>query len=92
MSRADCQRVLLRELLQFLIRAFASYQAGARCFTEGNPALDSRDRIDERLIEVQGTAEKDPFTIPELNKLVNLAKKGIGDILAKEKKILPAKL
>jgi len=39
-----------------------------------------------KLIEVQGTAEKEPFSEQELTKLLALAKKGVGDIIKFQKK------
>ena len=65
-----------------------TYEEDSRASVDMNVVMTGSGR----LIEVQGTAEKDPFTIPELNKLVRLAKKGIGDILTKEKRVLPGKL
>ena len=41
-----------------------------------------------KFIEVQGTAEKEPFTKEDLNKLISLAQKGIEDIIRTQKNIL----
>jgi len=41
-----------------------------------------------KFIEVQGTAEKEPFKKEDLNKLVTLAQKGIEDIIHTQKNIL----
>jgi len=41
-----------------------------------------------RFVEVQGTAEKEPFTPQQLSTLLGLAKKGIGQILQAQKKAL----
>jgi len=41
-----------------------------------------------RFIEVQGTAEREPFSEQEMHKLVGLAKKGIGELVAIQKKAL----
>ena len=41
-----------------------------------------------RFIEIQGTAEKEPFKKEDLNKLTVLAEKGIQEIIAAQKKIL----
>lgn len=41
-----------------------------------------------RFVEVQGTAEKEPFTPQQLSGLLALAKKGIGQILGAQKKAL----
>ncbi|CZF84430.1 ribonuclease PH [Grimontia sp. AD028] len=40
---------------------------------------------DGRMIEVQGTAEAEPFTADELNAMLSLATKGIQDIVAIQK-------
>jgi len=44
-----------------------------------------------KFIEVQGTAEKEPFDRSKLNKLLNLAKKGIADLVSIQKKALKKK-
>jgi ribonuclease PH len=41
-----------------------------------------------KLVEVQGTAEKEPFSRETLNALLDLAQKGIQEILALERKLL----
>ncbi|OOF29378.1 ribonuclease PH [Salinivibrio sp. IB872] len=43
---------------------------------------------DGRMIEVQGTAEAEPFTPDELNAMLVLAKKGIDDIVVAQKSAL----
>ncbi len=43
---------------------------------------------DGRMIEVQGTAEGEPFTAEELNAMLSLATKGIVDIIAIQKAAL----
>jgi ribonuclease PH len=43
---------------------------------------------DGRLIEVQGTAEGDPFTRDELDRLVDLATGGIEELVAAQRQIL----
>lgn len=43
---------------------------------------------DGRFIEVQGTAEKEPFRKEDMNKLLALAKKGIDELVDIEKKTL----
>ena len=42
----------------------------------------------DRFIEVQGTAEKEPFTKLEMDELLGLAKKGADELIALEKRIL----
>ncbi len=41
-----------------------------------------------KLVEVQGTAESEPFTQDELNKMVDLAKVGISQIIKIQKEVL----
>lgn len=41
-----------------------------------------------KLIEIQGTAEKEPFSLAEMNKLIALAKKGAKSIFTEQKKII----
>ncbi len=43
----------------------------------------------EKIIEVQGTAEGKPFAKPELDKLYALARKGIHELVAIQKKYAP---
>ncbi len=57
---------------------------------------DSRAEVDMnvvmtgkgRFIEVQGTAEKEPFKKEDLNKMISLAQTGIEEIMRAQKKIL----
>ncbi len=42
------------------------------------------------LVEIQGTAEKNPFSDEELAKLMALARKGIGELIALQKEALSA--
>jgi ribonuclease PH len=41
-----------------------------------------------KIVEIQGTAEKHPFTREELEKLINLAEKGIKQLIKIQKKVL----
>jgi len=41
-----------------------------------------------RFIEVQGTAEREPFSTEDMNKLIALAKQGIGELVKAQKKAL----
>ena len=41
-----------------------------------------------RFIEVQGTAEKEPFDNELMNGMINLAKKGIKELIIRQKKVL----
>jgi len=42
----------------------------------------------DKFIEIQGTAEREPFSKQEMDKLLVLAKKGVGELISAEKKIL----
>lgn len=44
-----------------------------------------------QLVEVQATAEKDPFSIKEMNTLLNLADKGIKELIQAQKNVLKKK-
>jgi ribonuclease PH len=68
----------------------------------GQPALDlcysedSNAEVDmnivmtgsEKFVEVQGTAEQQPFTRSEMDALVDLAKKGVRQLVTQQKKLL----
>lgn len=43
---------------------------------------------DGRFIEVQGTAEREPFTGDQMNELLALAKKGIGELIEIQRQVL----
>jgi len=43
---------------------------------------------DGRLIEVQGTAEEEPFTFDEMQEMMSLAKNAIGELIDEQKKAL----
>ncbi len=43
---------------------------------------------DGRFVEIQGTAEREPFKKSDMDKLITLAGKGIGELVAAQKKIL----
>jgi len=43
---------------------------------------------DGRLIEVQGTAEEEPFTFDEMQEMLSLAKNAIGELVDEQKKAL----
>ena len=43
------------------------------------------------LIEIQGTAERNSFSSEELNELINMGKKGVNDLISKQKEALGVK-
>jgi ribonuclease PH len=42
------------------------------------------------IVEIQGTAEGEPFTRAQMNQLVDMAEAGIGELIAKQKEALAA--
>ena len=60
------------------------YAEDANCDTDMNVVMTSRQGI----VEVQGTAEGDPFTRIQMNELLDLATAGIGELLAQQKAAL----
>ncbi len=59
------------------------------CYKEDvNAQVDMNIVMDEegQIIEVQGTAEKEPFTREEMDKFLDLAEKGINDLIEEQKK------
>jgi ribonuclease PH len=61
-----------------------AYDEDVRADTDLNLVMTA----DGRVIEVQGTAEKDPFTWPELNELLKLGRKGIQELTALQADVL----
>ncbi|MFA6320481.1 MAG: ribonuclease PH [Candidatus Omnitrophota bacterium] len=43
---------------------------------------------DGRFVEIQGTAEREPFSKEDMNKLITLAKKGVDELICAQKKVL----
>jgi ribonuclease PH len=43
---------------------------------------------DGRFVEIQGTAEREPFRKEDMDKLIVLARKGIGELITAQKKVL----
>jgi len=41
-----------------------------------------------KMVEVQGTAEKKPFSAKDMNDLINLAKSGVDDLIGLQKKLI----
>ena len=61
------------------------------CYQEDSSAqVDMNVVMTEKgeIIEVQGTAEGDPYTREEMNKLMDLAEKGIEDLIVEQKQAL----
>ncbi len=41
-----------------------------------------------KFVEIQGTAEQDPFDYQQMNNLLDLARKGIGKLIEAQKAVL----
>ncbi len=60
------------------------YQEDSACDTDMNVVMTGA----LKLVEVQGTAERDPFTRAQLNELLDLAQSGIERLIAVQKEVL----
>ncbi len=60
------------------------YAEDSACDTDMNVVMTGSGG----LVEVQGTAEGDPFSRKEMDTLLDLAEKGIGELIAKQKHAL----
>ncbi|TCP14807.1 RNAse PH [Crenobacter luteus] len=60
------------------------YPEDSACDTDMNVVMTGAGRF----VEVQGTAEGEPFSRQEMNALLELAEKGIGELIAKQKEAL----
>jgi ribonuclease PH len=63
-----------------------SYEEDARADVDFNVVMTG----ESRLVEVQGTAEGEPFTRAQLNELVYLAAVGIGELTEVQRRVLAA--
>ena len=61
-----------------------TYEEDSRAAVDMNIVMTGKSK----LIEIQGTAEGEPFSLTEMNDMVELAKKGIKKIFVIQKKIL----
>ena len=53
------------------------YTEDSKCDTDMNVVMTDKGRF----IEIQGTAEGEPFSKDEMNKMLALAEKGIGELI-----------
>jgi ribonuclease PH len=60
------------------------YAEDAACDTDMNVVMTGSGNF----VEIQGTAEAKPFTADQMDELVALAKRGIFDLIAKQKQAL----
>ena len=61
------------------------------CYEEDSSAQTDMNVVmtqDGKLIEIQGTAEGVPFERSELNSLLDLAEKGIGDLIRLQQEVI----
>lgn len=61
-----------------------NYDEDSTAETDMNVVMTASGKI----VEVQGTAEADPFGIDTLGKMLSLAKKGIDELVAEQKRVL----
>jgi ribonuclease PH len=96
-----CRRLVKQNILKTspLISEVAAISVG---LLEGQPLLDlayTEDSVAEvdmnivctgagKFIEIQGTAEREPFTREQMNEMLALAEKGINDIFAAQRNAL----
>jgi ribonuclease PH len=62
------------------------YPEDSSCDTDMNVVMTGRGGI----VEIQGTAEGEPFTRVQMSTLVDLAEAGIGELIARQKAVLAA--
>ena len=60
------------------------YDEDSNAEVDMNVAMTSSGKF----IEIQGTAEKEPFDGKTMNKMINVARKGIAELIAIQKKVL----
>jgi len=60
------------------------YEEDSACQTDMNVVMTGAGRF----VEVQGTAEGEPFAREELDRLLGLAAQGIGDLVAHQRRVL----
>lgn len=61
------------------------------CYLEDSRAQVDMNIVmteDKRVVEIQGTAEEAPFSRPQMNELIDLAEKGIGELVNIQKESL----
>ena len=62
----------------------SDYAEDANCDTDMNVVMTGSGGF----VEIQGTAEGDPFTRTQMNQLLDLAEIGIGQLIAQQKATL----
>ncbi len=92
------QRMLRRNLLREPIAAVSvgivagselldlNYEEDSRAHTDMNVVMTGSGKF----VEIQGTAEREPFAADTLGRLLKLAKKGIDELIAEQERVLQA--
>ena len=62
------------------------YPEDSGCDTDMNVVMTGSSGI----VEIQGTAEGEPFTRAQMNQLVDMAEAGIKELIARQKEALAA--
>jgi len=96
-----CCKLITRNILQenpvkYPIAAVSLGIVGGKLYIDLNYEEDFCAEVDMNLVansegqivEIQGTSEKKPFSPEQLHEMVTLGLKGIGDIIAIQKKVL----
>ena len=97
----ECRSIFCDLLQNVIKRQIAAVSVG---LIEGTPLLDLAYDEDVaadvdlnvvmstggQIVEVQGTAEKEPFSRAQLDSLLDLAEKGIDELIAYQSKLMPA--
>lgn len=65
-----------------------TYEEDSRADVDMNVVMTEKGRF----VEIQGTAEKEPFSKSEMETLLNLARKGIKELVEIQKRVLGKKL
>jgi ribonuclease PH len=90
------QRMLKRNPLTEAVAAVSVGLKGSQELLDLNYEEDSSAHTDMnvvmtesgKFVEIQGTAEKEPFAIDTLGRMLKLAQKGINELIAEQKRVL----
>jgi ribonuclease PH len=97
-ARMREQRTIKRWPIREAVAAVSVGVVGGKVFLDLDYEEDSRAHTDMnvvmtasgRFVEVQGTAEHDPFSAEDLGQMLAAAKKGIGELLTAQSAVLGA--
>jgi ribonuclease PH len=65
-----------------------NYEEDSSASSDLNIVMTDEDRV----VEIQGTAEGDTFTMEQMNEMVNLARRGVNDLIEAQRKCLSIEL